>query len=133
MEKAVNSVLHLNKLVFDKITFKRIGMKNEKKIDFGLNIDIAKKQGEDQYKVTLGLKGEKQEEYLLEIVLSGYFCFDTNKELDDTIKQTLINENAVAIMMPYLRSQVSLLTAQPDVDCVVLPPFNIVNMMKNND
>ena len=33
--------------------------------------------------------------------------------------------------MPYLRSEVSLLTAQPEVECVVLPPFNINKMMED--
>lgn len=36
---------------------------------------------------------------------------------------------AVAIVMPYIRSEVSLLTAQPGVDPVVLSPFNIAEMM----
>ena len=31
--------------------------------------------------------------------------------------------------MPYLRSQVSLLTAQPEVECVVLPAFNVNAML----
>lgn len=39
--------------------------------------------------------------------------------------------DTVAILMPYVRSQVSLITAQPEVECVVLPPFNIVEMLKN--
>lgn len=49
--------------------------------------------------------------------------------MDEELRRTLINENAVAIIMPYIRSQVSLITVQPEVDCVVLPPFNIVGMM----
>ncbi len=36
-----------------------------------------------------------------------------------------------AILMPYLRSELTLLTAQPDTDSVVLPPFNINKMFKN--
>lgn len=34
--------------------------------------------------------------------------------------------------MPYVRSEVSILTAQPGVDSIVLPPFNIVEMMGEN-
>lgn len=45
--------------------------------------------------------------------------------------QNLINKNAVAIMMPYLRSELTLLTAQPDTDSVVLPPFNINAMLES--
>lgn len=35
--------------------------------------------------------------------------------------------------MPYMRSQISLLTAQPDTDCVVLPPFNVNEMLDQSD
>lgn len=37
---------------------------------------------------------------------------------------------AVAIMFPYMRSQVSLMTAQPNLKPVMLPPFNINSLLK---
>lgn len=129
MNKEVNSVLSLDKLVFDKIEFKRTGMKNESELEVELQVVVNKKQDEEIYKVTLIFIGNKEKEYSLEIALSGYFSFDENEEIDEEFKKTMINQNAVAIIMPYLRSQVSLVTAQPEVDCVVLPPFNIVKMM----
>ncbi len=67
----------------------------------------------------------------MEINLVGFFSFDNEEVLDESKKNDLISKNAVAIMMPYLRSEVSLLTAQPGVECVVLPPFNINKMMKS--
>ena len=128
----MNSVLSLDKLVFDKLEFKRTGMKNENDIKFSLQAIINKKQNEEIYKVTLMLTGNKEREYRLEISLSGYFSFEEKGELDEEFKRALINENAVAIIMPYLRSQVSLMTAQPEVDCVVLPPFNVVGMLSGD-
>lgn len=133
MKKESNSVLSLDKLVFDKLEFKRIGMRNESEIKFNLQAVINKKQNEEIYRVTLILIGNKEKEYTLEISLSGYFSFDEKGELDEEFKRTLINQNAVAIIMPYLRSQVSLMTAQPEVDCVVLPPFNIAGMMSGDE
>ena len=38
--------------------------------------------------------------------------------------------DAVAILMPYLRSELTLLTAQPEMESVVLPPFNINKMLE---
>jgi hypothetical protein len=35
--------------------------------------------------------------------------------------------------MPYMRSQVSLLTAQPEMDCVVLPAFNINSIVNDKN
>lgn len=133
MEKDVNSILSLDKLVFDKIEFKRLGMKNENDIEFSMQITIGKKQDEEIYKVTLGFNGNKEKEYSLEIVLSGFFSFSEKEDLSEELKDVMIRQNAVAIIMPYMRSQVSLLTAQPEMDCVVLPPFNIVNMMSEDN
>lgn len=82
------------------------------------------------YKVTLVLNGVKQDEYSIVISLSGFFEIEA-QELDDKVVQNLINKNAVAILMPYLRSELTLLTAQPDTDSVVLPPFNINKMFGN--
>lgn len=52
------------------------------------------------------------------------------EDLEDKMLQDLINKNAVAILMPYLRSELTLLTAQPDTDSVILPPFNINKMLE---
>lgn len=62
MSKEVGSALCLDKLVFDKIEFKRTGMKNESEIEFNLGIAINKKQDEEIYKVTLSLNGNKEKE-----------------------------------------------------------------------
>ena len=75
------------------------------------------------------MKGKKLEEYTFEISLSGFFSIEADEELTEDLKNTLITKNSIAILMPYLRSEVSLLTAQPEVDCVVLPAFNVNNML----
>ena len=69
----------------------------------------------------------RMDEFLIR--LSGFFMIENNKNLEDTLKQDLISKNAVAIMMPYLRSEATLLTAQPGTDSIVLPIFNINNMI----
>ena len=125
-----NSVLKLQKMVFDRIEFDRKGFKNNEGLNFKLQVQIGADKDET-YKVTLVLNGTKQDEYNIVISLSGFFKIETQEELDDKAVQNLINKNAVAILMPYLRSELTLLTAQPDTDSVVLPPFNINKMFKN--
>lgn len=128
----VRSVLKMNRLVFDKIAFDRLGFKNDNPLTHALEARFAKNIKDDVYRVTLILKGEKEDEYTFEISLTGFFSFSGDEEVDDETKNELISKNAIAIIMPYLRSQVSLLTAQPEVDCVVLPPFNINKMMEDD-
>ena len=125
-----NSVLTLQKMVFDKIEFERIGFKNTKELKFELQVQIGSDEN-NTYKVTLVLKGTKQDEYNIVISLSGFFEVESQENLESKMIQDLINKNAVAILMPYLRSELTLLTAQPDTDSVVLTPFNINKMFEN--
>ena len=125
--KNIESVLKLNKIVFDKIEFNRLGFKNDKELEFEIQSNISQRSETEIYKVTLVLKGKKPEEY----TLSGFFSVESENELTDALKNSLVVKNSVAIMMPYLRSQVSLVTAQPEVECVVLPAFNINKMLDN--
>lgn len=130
--KDINSSLILNKIVFDKIEFERQGFQNKNEISFEVEVQIGVNK-ENMYKVTLILKGTKEAEYDFVISLSGFFTFETSDDLTENQKQSLINTNAVAILMPYLRSEVSLLTAQPNMDCVVLPVFNINKMLDEDE
>ena len=127
----VTSALVLEKLVFENILFNRNGFKNDNEIEFEMEVQIG--VNEDKlYKVTLVLKGDKKGEYEFDVRLAGIFSFEENEEVNDELKHDLISKNAVAIMMPYLRSEVSLLTAQPETECVVLPPFNINKMLEQS-
>lgn len=132
MEKNINSILVMDRLVFDEIKFERTGFKNdESKFDFNIEVMIGVNSKSNKYKVTLKLLGKKEKEYNLNITLTGFFSIDEEEQREDEFAKELINKNAVAIMMPYLRSQISLITAQPDVEVVLLPPFNINSMLSD--
>ena len=42
--KNINSILKLDKIVFDKIEFERLGFKNDKELEFELQSNIAQRQ-----------------------------------------------------------------------------------------
>lgn len=98
--KNIESVLKLNKIVFDKIEFNRLGFKNDKELEFEIQSNISQRSETEIYKVTLVLKGKKPEEYTLEISLSGFFSVESENELTDALKNSLVVKNSVAIMMP---------------------------------
>ena len=126
----VISSLVLKKLVFEKINFLRKGFKNDTPPKLTLETSYAKSaDGEELFRVMLSVHCNKEEEYEIDISLLGFFTFSTEHDLSDEDKDILISKNSVAIMMPYLRSEISLLTAQPETDCLVLPPFNINEML----
>ncbi|HJF40614.1 MAG TPA: protein-export chaperone SecB [[Clostridium] spiroforme] len=130
-EKNIRSSLILQQLVFDKVSFERHGKKNQNDIKFQIKTEVGKLAGEELYKVSLAVKADKPEEYTVEIQITGIFVFEEGSGLNKKQKQVLINKNAVAILMPYIRSEMSLITAQPGMDCVVLPPFNINKMLED--
>ena len=132
MNQNATSVLRLEKLVFDKLLFKRNGFESEKDFECTLESNISQSTEGELYRVTLILRGEKPDEYNLEISLTGFFSFNPDEALSEKDIKELITKNTVAILMPYLRSEVSILTAQPDVKCVVLPPFNINKLMNES-
>lgn len=85
---------------------------------------------ESEYKCSLALKlSDEEETAMLEIVVSGIFEF--NAELRDEQKQIIITKNTMAILFPYLRAQVTLMTSQPDVEPIVLPAININSLLQN--
>lgn len=120
-----NSVLKLEELVFDKIKFDRKGFKNSNQIKYALETLLSKDESEKLYRVSLILKGKKKDEYNIEIGISGFFSFNDNSFVDETEKDEIIEKNCIAILIPYLRSQLSMLTCQPGVECEYLPIINV--------
>ncbi len=134
MDQNFTSVLHLAGMAFDRLEFTRKGPKNqESQLSYSFQVKMAKHNSIDRYRVTLQFDGEKPSEYTLHLSLLGFFEIKGQDSLGSEFCASLIEKNAVAILMPYLRSQISILTAQPGVDPVVLPPFNINAMLKDSD
>lgn len=123
-------VLTLENIVFDKICFVRKDFKSDKEPTFSFEISVGKRNDEDIYKVTIIMTVEKEKEYEIEISLSGFFSINTNALDENADISELISKNTVAILMPYMRSELSLLTAQPGMECIVMPPINVNTMME---
>lgn len=122
-----NCILKLNHLLFDEITFNRVNFKskNDLQVEFGFSFN---KREYGEFVSSIRIIGTKKDEYNFVVRASGYFQISEAVEDSDI----LIQQNAIAIVFPYIRSQISLLTAQPEVDPVILPPMNIAKMVKES-
>ena len=122
-----NCILKLNHLLFDEITFNRVNFKskNDLQVEFGFAFN---KRENGEFVSSIRILGTKKDEYNFVVRVSGYF------QISETVEDSniLIQQNAIAIVFPYIRSQISLLTAQPEVDPVILPPMNIAQMVKES-
>ena len=127
LEHIEESVLRIPKVVYDEIRFVRHGFKNENTSDVKLELQSKIDKIEDgHYRVSLRATVEKEDEYEAVVQISG-FC-----EVDEhsNEKDTLLEQNSVAILFAYVRSELTLITAQPETDPIVLPVVNIASMMQ---
>lgn len=81
----------------------------------------------NHYRVSLKCDIIEKTEALIEmhVCIVGEFTCDTTNE---DLKEKLVSQNSVAILFPYLRSQVSLVSTQPDIQPILIPPVNIAAM-----
>ena len=119
-------LLSLERLFYDKIYFERKGFKNDEELEIDIKVGLGK-YNDDLDVVSLIAEGEKLNEYSIYVQVSGFFKVEENSSIN---KEDLLQINAVAILMPYLRRQISLLTTQPEVDSVMLPLYNINGLVK---
>lgn len=132
MGKEILSELRLENVVFDHIEFDR---KDFKKTNADPEIRLKVQVGENEdsvHRTNLICIITKKDEYDINISLSGYFTFQSDSSLDEKKKKDIIENNTVSILMPYLRSEITLLTTQPDMEPVVLPVINVRKLMKND-
>ena len=117
--KDIRSNLQMKNFCFSKFSFVR-----DKVIKNGeLNADIKKgiiPIGNHEYNVILTTTIEK-DDMNIELVAEAQFLYESE---DYSREESIINTNTVAIMFPFVRSQVTLLTSQPGMTPIILPPIN---------
>ncbi|WP_101698488.1 protein-export chaperone SecB [Clostridium minihomine] len=127
----LESELKLNKILFSEINFRRSETDincNKLQIEIGKHIEYV---DENNAKVNLNIKIFAADNSLdLSLTMLGFFEFTglQNKEFMKDIVET----NTIAIMFPYLRSQVSLITTQPDMSPIVIPALNINKLIDSD-
>ncbi len=137
MDEKIESILRLERLAFEEIQFTRDTSSASGTIEYEMNfnrsVGIADDGNHFAVKLIANLWSKTPNALRIKVSLIGYFYCECE---DTTLKDTLIKYNTLSILFPYIRSQISLITAQPDLSPIVLPPVNIVAMFEavdNND
>lgn len=132
MNNENNGKLILLDLGFTKFSFNRRQVVNSDNAQISLSVKYDRKIDDDkEVKVTIetALKGDN-DSYDLSLTTVGTFKIDfpnSSKEFIEIIMQ----RNTVAIMFPYIRSQITLLTSQPGFKPIVLQPINVNELIEN--
>ena len=129
IDKNEKSILRLEKVVVEDISFKRLNTEATK-IEKDAEVSFSKQLNQMEkslYKVTVSVGINSNSVCNMNITMSGFFRL----EEDSTLGKRLLQTNAVAILFPYVRSQLTLLTSQPGFDPVILPVMNINALFAN--
>ena len=127
------SVLEFLDYTVDNITYKRNSEYNKDEVELKINFEHNIKKDVDKtdiYYVSLSANvftdtdsDYKECPFELRIFITGCFrLIDCN--LDDKMKESMINENTIAILFPYLRSLIN-------INPLILPTINVLSLLKN--
>ena len=64
----------------------------------------------------------------LKLIAEAVFSLNSDS---DILESPLIKQNTVAIMFPFIRSEITLLTSQPGMSPIVIPPLNINRLLRD--
>lgn len=86
----------------------------------------------DLFSTTISVHLRETEEsgelpFYLDVVVTGRFKFGA---MEDDLKKSLMNNNAAAILLPYLRSIVTTITATANIPPLVLPLINVHQLVQ---
>ncbi len=123
------SELKSKKIYFESMSFRRdVIQPDNLKTKVNRNIMSL---GDDEYKVALSIEIKSlNNSFELQVTIVGIFEIKSDS-ISEELKNSVISKNTVAILFPYLRTQITLLTAQPDLKPIVLPAININALLDN--
>lgn len=129
-DKNLMSRLVLDHLVCDELSFERYGFSSDGSPKADIKVAFGVKQdGENSHRVTMEVTATRKNEFTASVRITGYFTISDR----DPMRDVLLNQNALAIIFPFVRSQMSLLTTQPETTPIILPVINIAEMIKTSE
>jgi len=125
-------------ITFDAILLSDIHFERKPYLDKNLEIDVsfeAKRsiegnKGSVQIITKLQLKTETEVFVKLELVHVGVFSVTDEPNMS---LEHFLEFNAPALIFPYIRNEISSITCSAGLTPVVLPPMNIMAMIKQNE
>lgn len=120
LKESTTSILKLNGIHFNELSFKRRDSTDSVIDDCELtrkivDIDVDNFTVELNFKLSTSI-------FEMSISLEGKFNIICE---DALMKERLKKNNTISILFPYIRSEVTLLTSQPEMTPVIIPPINI--------
>lgn len=121
----LRSVVSLHNIYCDKIDFARTEVPiSEENLKCRFVKSYHFNDEHTTCRVSLGCEftEDGSEDIHFKVIVTGHFsCEDP----DQNRRDVLLKKNTLAILFPYLRTQVSVITMQPGMNPIIIPPINI--------
>ena len=125
VRSAYQSPLILEKIEITESTFKKKDVSLDE-LELGVRVEHnVENIGEDEYEIVLNTTVSDENENIY-VNVKGKAMFRTQQKNMD-----MLEKNTIAIMFPYIRSYISIITTQPGMPPIVLPAMNIIAMIND--
>lgn len=126
------NVLHFLGYTVDELTF---NLKPADTVDTEKSIELLpklsrkiEKTNDENYSISIGVTLDQEDlPFTAQVSMTGRFLLQGIKNPEQTMKV-----NAAAILYPYVRAAISMLTTLANVSPVVLPPVNFVKLFEES-
>ena len=126
------NVLHFLGYTVDELTF---NLKPADTVDTKKSIELLpklsrkiEKTNDENYSISIGVTLDQEDlPFTAQVSMTGRFLLQGIKNPEQTMKV-----NAAAILYPYVRAAISMLTTLANVSPVVLPPVNFVKLFEES-
>ena len=125
VRSAYESPLILEKIEITESTFRKKDFSLDE-LELGVRVEHSVENiGEDEYEIVLNTTVSDENENVY-VNVRGKAIFRTQQKNMD-----MLEKNTIAIMFPYIRSYISIITTQPGMPPIVLPAMNIIAMIND--
>lgn len=130
--ESIEGKLEMKNLCFTKILFEQTqNGQNEKKIKFNIGVEYEQKTEKNILVRLIANITEESNSININVVEQADFELVNAEMLDNEAKNNILKVNTIAILMPYMRSQIALLTAQPGMNSLQIPIIDASLLAKN--
>lgn len=133
---SANSILQMKDLYFSKLEFaQNKSINNTEQSDLTVKYHIEIKGIADDINareivVSVSLD-DASKRITAQVIANGLFSIQSSN-MTEKEKENIFKYNAVAIMFPFVRSQISILTTQPGITPILLQPIDVFAMWDKN-
>jgi preprotein translocase subunit SecB len=83
--------------------------------------------------VKINVRLEDRDDRIIEIVVEGYFDINKDVSTDKEELQNYLALNGTTILLPYVRSIISMITSLDSPRAMVMPTLNVFDLLNSQD